>query len=686
MPLPPRRIPLASALIVVFLAAISPLCRAAPYYPGPPPGPASVAVESSKITAGTTAITAQWTLAPQGIRRLSVRDGQTGKSLDFHGEDFILITADGTSYPASALVPERAPRVLDVPTQPQSPRSAARLPAKMVEVPLRTADGRFRVLWRCVARDGANYLREEIEISSQAEDAELEEIVWLDESLPQAKPAGEVDGVPIQCGNFFLGGEDPHAQVSCDGKSACRIPCPIKLGKGDVYAADFILGVVPPGQVRRGFLYYLERERAHPYRPFLHYNSWFDISWGSVVLDDAVCLKAIRTFGERLIRPYGVVMDSFIFDDGWDDPQTLWEFHRKFPRGFSPEAELAREYGSRVGTWLSPHGGYGSSRKARLKFGRSQGFEINSSGFSLAGPKYYARFEKACVEMIRNYGVNYFKFDGIAKGIVVRGVAPECLPDTRAMCRLAGELRREDPEVFINLTTGSWPSPFWLRLVDSLWRQGWDVGFSGKGNRQQRWLTYRDQEVYNNVVRRSPLFPLGALMLHGVVLGQHGPSRIKEFTAAGLKDDIRIYFGSGVALQELYITPKRMTPEAWHVLAEAAKWSRASADVLADTHWIGGDPAKLEVYGYASWSPRKGIVTLRNPSDRPQEFSLDVGAAFELPPGAPQHYALKSPWSEDAAKPGLSATAGRPLPITLAPWQVLVFDALPEKNVKNSGK
>jgi hypothetical protein len=33
--------------------------------------------------------------------------------------------------------------------------------------------------------------------------------------------------------------------------------------------------------MRRAFLTYLERERAHPYRTFLHYNSWFDIGFGN---------------------------------------------------------------------------------------------------------------------------------------------------------------------------------------------------------------------------------------------------------------------------------------------------------------------------------------------------------------------------------------------------------------------
>jgi len=65
-----------------------------------------------------------------------------------------------------------------------------------------------------------------------------------------------------------------------------------------------------------------------------------------------------------------------------------------------------------------------------------------------------------------------------------------------------------------------------------------------------------------------------------------------------------------------------------------------------DNHWIGGDPAKLEPYGWAAWSAAKGILTLRNPSDKPQTFSFDVQKALELPPGAPQRYRASSPLEE----------------------------------------
>ena len=194
--------------------------------------------------------------------------------------------------------------------------------------------------------------------------------------------------------------------------------------------------------------------------------------------------------------------------------------------------------------------------------------------------------------MIRQYGVNHFKFDGIAAGMYASGGADYVL-DTEAMRRLMLELRQEDPNLYINLTTGSWPSPFWLRYADSLWRQGGDMGLAGKGPTQQQWLTYRDQET---LPERRPQRPALPAQLtddpgRGLLAPRH-PLAIRTFNAAGFKDDVRAFFGSGTGLQELYIQPGKLSRGDWNVLAEAAKWSRANADVLVDTHWIGGDPGQ----------------------------------------------------------------------------------------------
>jgi len=227
--------------------------------------------------------------------------------------------------------------------------------------------------------------------------------------------------------------------------------------------------------------------------------------------------------------------------------------------------------------------------------------------------------------------------------------------------------------VFINITTGTWPSPFWLWYGDSIWRGGRDWGTHGWGSKRQQQITYRDKETYHNVVLRAPLHPLNSLMTQGVMFANHGLPGESE----ALTDDIRAFFAGGTDCQELYITPSLMRSQDWDALAEAARWSRTNADVLVDTHWIGGDPAKGEIYGWASWSKKKGILALRNPLDKTGTITIDIGKAFELPKGSAKRYTLKSPWKEDLNNSDVILSAGENHTFELKPFEVLVFDATP---------
>lgn len=384
-------------------------------------------------------------------------------------------------------------------------------------------------------------------------------------------------------------------------------------------------------------------------------------------MNEAECLDVINHFGAELIEKRRVKMDSFVFDDGWDDNTTLWQMlASNFPRGFTPLAELARKYDSAIGVWLSPWGGYGQAKEQRLQYGQKQGFETNRRGFSLAGPKYYARFRQCCLDMIETYGVNFFKFDG---------TDAQLLAETEALFRLIEEMRLKSPELFISITSGTWASPFWLFRGDNIWRNGADMDFFGKGTRREQWITYRDMHTYRNVVKAGPLYPLNSLMLCGINNGRRGTGSDLPPFGADFVHEVRSFFGTGTNLQELYVTPGRMTSEGWNVLAESAKWSRANSDVLADTHWVGGDPGQFEVYGWAAWSARKGILTLRNPDDRAAKIDLDIGRAFELPADAARKYLLKSPWKADRDKPHVTLNAGTEHTFELQPFEVVVLEA-----------
>ena len=139
---------------------------------------------------------------------------------------------------------------------------------------------------------------------------------------------------------------------------------------------------------------------------------------------------------------------------------------------------------------------------------------------------------------------------------------------------------------------------------------------------------------------RASLFPLSALMLHGIILGAVGQARHAGLDSIGelshFEQEVWSYFGMGVCLQELYLSPDLMTNQTWDVVAAAAKWARVNNDVLQDSHWIGNDPLR-SIYGFAAWSEKRhvGIITLRNPTANKITVSLNVQDTLELPKDYP---------------------------------------------------
>jgi hypothetical protein len=180
-------------------------------------------------------------------------------------------------------------------------------------------------------------------------------------------------------------------------------------------------------------------------------------------------------------------------DDGWDDTgRGLWaEDLRKFPGGFTGLAKRMRAAGAKLAVWISPLGGYGGDRE-RTNFARKMGIIPPDGSLDLAHAGYKQWFLKRCTDLMRTAGVNAFKWDRAGDGVS---------PHFMALLDIARSLRKVDPNVFINVTVGTWPSPFWLMHVDSTWRNGSaDVGWLGKGSdggksvyNRERWLTFHIQ-------------------------------------------------------------------------------------------------------------------------------------------------------------------------------------------------
>jgi hypothetical protein len=605
----------------------------------------------------------------------SLQDNKTGQKVMLGADLFSLVLTNGEVLHSSQFEMVAPPRMVPLPVNPNASRFAERLPGHELVADFSNPDHNVQATWHAILRDGSRYLREQVVLKAGKTALPLKGVGLLEMPNVTAHATGTVDGCPVADKTTFFGLEHPLSINRAEmGYVRCFLPRGAPIEPGDSFACSLVAGFVRPGQLRRDFLAYLERERAHPYRTFLHYNSWYDIGYFSKY-DESAALNVINTFGEELSVKRGAKLDSFMFDDGWDDPKTLWHFHSGFPNGFAPLEQAAAKYGAAPGIWLSPWGGYGQPHKDRVKYGQEQGFEIRNGSFSMAGPKYYERFRSLCVEVVKKYGINQFKFDGI--GVDGNDDSGAGLRDFEAMLKLIAELRSLKPDIYINQTTGTWPSPFWLLHADSIWRGGEDHSFiEGKDPERQRWISYKDNDVHDEVVGRSDLYPLNSLMLHGIIYAKQAHGLNYDINNI-LKSEIRAFFGNGTQLQEMYITPSLMSQENWDALAEAAKWSRTNAETLVDTHWVGGAPADRQVYGWASWSPKKGILTLRNPSARPGEIKIDPAKVFELPEGAPQHYTLSNPFPDQKFEV-TKLNAGEETTFKLQPFEVLVIEAWPD--------
>ena len=205
---------------------------------------------------------------------------------------------------------------------------------------------------------------------------------WAPSGASDGVRSGNTDGsvAIFPSKRMFVGVEHPMAKLTVkDGHVTANLPRGFDLRPGEEWAFSYVVGRYEGDSPRRDFQAYIEAERAHPYRVMTHYNSWFDLGvhryskpWQQRMTEGEAMdvLKAFRTeMGKR-----GVFIQSYLWDDGWDDWNSLWNFHPGFPNGFKAiAAEAHKDKGASIGAWMSPCGGYAGGLKSRVAYSRSKG-------------------------------------------------------------------------------------------------------------------------------------------------------------------------------------------------------------------------------------------------------------------------------------------------------------------------
>jgi hypothetical protein len=128
-------------------------------------------------------------------------------------------------------------------------------------------------------------------------------------------------------------------------------------------------------------------------------------------------LERVPTFQKLLLGKYGLHLDSFVLDDGWDDMHKLWVIdQQRFPNGFH-DLRRAQDHRQPSRHLVRPYRRLRPARGAhRHRQGRRHGDQLQRPLFLHRRQELQPLLGDTMLKYQKEYGINYFKLDGIAFG------------------------------------------------------------------------------------------------------------------------------------------------------------------------------------------------------------------------------------------------------------------------------
>ncbi|MBL0177003.1 MAG: alpha-galactosidase [Ignavibacteria bacterium] len=459
-------------------------------------------------------------------------------------------------------------------------------------------------------------------------------------------------------GGAFLGLEYPAAnntltQTAGKFRVLCSQDRGERITRAGIESDWAVIGVTPNFHVKWWFMRYVDGIRVAPLKPFALYNSWYDLrstEYPGIAPQNAMneqnVLRIVDLMKRNMVDKHGLALDAFVLDDGWDAYESDWALRKaEFPRGLAPVSDALRAMGTTLGIWFGPTGGY-SFRMKRISWMQEHGYETvgttkNTAMLCVGGKKYGELLQRRVTDFIDQSGVGYFKWDGVQfscsepghghlPGIHSRRAVLE------SVTSLAKAARAKKPDTYINLTSGTWLSPWWLRTANQIWMQGEDYGYADVPSISPRdaAITYRDLVLYDGLRRSNFWFPMANLMTHGIIKGTLEKLGGEEEPIDKFTNEVVLYLSRGVSMWELYISPDILSDAEWDALGASLRWARDRWPVLANTEMVGGDPKKREPYGYVHFTGARGIIAARNPWIDVDGLRVQLLQAYGVDPAA----------------------------------------------------
>ena len=396
--------------------------------------------------------------------------------------------------------------------------------------------------------------------------------------------------------------------------------------------------------IREDFLTYI-RDISRNVEPRFQYNSWYD---HMLCITDENISKSFKEIENSLDKTLVPPLKSYVVDDGFVDYRSnFWSFNEKFPNEFYPASSLSRKFSSNFGVWIGPRGGY---NKYTPGFGKNMeragtgGYNSKSNDVCVSSKKYIENITNLFIDYMDRFDVNYWKLDGFLleacpskrHGHMTGGYKDmyqytEMWEDWIEIFRKM-RLHRESQgkDLWINQTSYCNASPWFLQWTDSFWIQNSaDIGFIDKTDKAEklsskdndRVLSYRDDRYYDFSVTRDYQFPHEYLYNHDPIYGNTAKIMIDDNE---FREYMLMMATRGNAFWELYYSYNMFNDAKWRINSDALRFIRNEYNILKTSRYIGGTPAKGQVYGYSAWTKNAGIVSLRNPANKIQEYKIKL--------------------------------------------------------------
>lgn len=428
-------------------------------------------------------------------------------------------------------------------------------------------------------------------------------------------------------GEWFLALEHPWAQNTYKSGTIRLTQYP-----GDRYGADgfsfrtMVIGCAPENEtVREVFNEYVD-SFALPPRSITLYNSWYDVR------EDDLTEEAMADRAEKFeagLEKHGASLDTLVIDDGWFNKRSIFERHpARFPRPFRYLSEELAKHNTGLGIWLSISG-----LNTDVPYGKTQGYETaGSKYYCMSGRKYNSELRERIGDLIVNQDVMFFKhdFNFFHCGMTDHGHFPTMEQSTErnvdALLSILAYERSLKPDIYVAITTGIWPSPWWLGYADVIWMGGGDI-VTDRNYPATLWTTfemnYRDKALYARCIVDDYIFPLSRYMTHGVSMGNSGHTCLIQQGDTQWADYLMQYLGRGTLMREFYVSPELFNEKKWEVMAKAIEWARENDERLAQSRFLFGNPRRYEPVAYTGTSEGRRYTCIRNPRVTNVTISLE---------------------------------------------------------------